>query len=147
MCRYEYPYVYSGLDMAHLAFFGPVSPHTGLNPKSHPDEHSTRLPCTGQEHGSSAAALPPLRPASPAASPRQDRHDSSAATPPPLHQAHNSVLEVSDSFPVFHPLIPLFLTSSDMNMAAIGDDLLCLFDLHMHTTICFDFLFSRRWQQ
>jgi hypothetical protein len=135
-CRYEYPYVYSGLDTAHLDFFGPVSPRTGLNPKPHPDEHSTRLPCTGQEHGSSAAALPPL-----------DR-TGTTPLPPPLHQSHSSsALEVSDSFPVFHPLIPLFLTSSDMNMAATGDDLLFLFDLHRRTTICFVFLFSRRWQQ
>jgi hypothetical protein len=126
----------------------PCRPHSSSSHLRIGAQLCRRLPCTRQEHGSSAAALPPLWSASPAASLGQDRHDSSAATPPPLHQAHDSsALEVSDSFPVFHPLIPLFLTSSDMNMAAAGDDLLCLFDLHRRTAICFVFLFSRRWQQ
>jgi hypothetical protein len=141
-CRYEYPYIYSVLDTARLAFFGPVSP---LNPKPHPDE-ATSTPPASPAQDRSTAPLPP--PCLPRRLPWTGQARLLCRHPVPLHQAHSSsALEVSDSFPVFHPLIPLFLTSSDMNMAATGDDLLCLFDLHMHTTICFVFLFSRRWQQ
>jgi hypothetical protein len=139
-CRYEYPYVYSVLDTAHLAFFSLVSPVSTLNPTP------TSTPPASPAQDRSTAPLPP--PCLPRRLPWTGQARLLCRHPAPLHLAHSSsVLEVSDSFPVFHPLIPLFLTSSDMNMVATGDDLLCLFDLHRHTTICFVFLFSRRWQQ
>jgi hypothetical protein len=76
-CRYEYPYVYSVLDTARLAFLAQLVLST-LNPT--PTRRRALHPPPLHRTG---ARLLCRRPASPAASPGQDRHDSSAATPSP----------------------------------------------------------------